>query len=126
MSCSGDTRVSRTIARRRSLRLSLRGLSEGKGMDGGGERAAYSSSSPKKNWSEQRLLQKSRPKFRTAQSSHASLKQIGHLLSRRNSSTWSSLRHVMHSIEDIEYSTGGRRPAEAGFSVVDCRGSGCL
>src|SRR5262245_43867449 len=35
MSCSGDTRVSRTIARRRSLRLSLRGLSEGHGRGRG-------------------------------------------------------------------------------------------
>ncbi|HWX23814.1 MAG TPA: hypothetical protein VN083_02175, partial [Vicinamibacteria bacterium] len=79
---------SRTRARNRSPRRKRRGLSRGK-LTGGLRllrlaRARYSSSSPKKNWSEHLLVQKIRPMLRIPQLSHTHLKQMGHLLRRES------------------------------------------
>lgn len=55
----------------------------------------HSSSSPKKNWSAQRLLQKIRPMLRFPQSLQIHLKQMGHLLSVVSiSSFWHSMQFM--------------------------------
>src|SRR6188508_94866 len=101
MSRSGVTRVSRTRARRRGVRRKRRGLSVGK--------LTYSSSSPKKNWSEHILTQNMRPKLRTAQLSQTHRKQIGHLLRRVS---WSLAWQTTQFADTREYSmrprTGSR------------------
>src|SRR6185295_20243651 len=111
MSRWAESRVSRTMARRRSLRRRRRGRSEGNGI-GGLLLGHHSSSSPKKKASAHFLAQNTRPKARWAHSSHTSLKQIGHFSSRRS---LSSIWHRTHSIACAPRGNRSRR----GYSAFE-------